>query len=118
MEKQSKPQRRVWSDERSCCSECFSSSSSTSSSTFLLHTASQLAVPSPQPVQRGAPDKRGLGFSSSPRGPQSGGGGSSSDRAQLNQTLQHPHEPRCTSSQRGRQHRDAAALADKMTCSR
>ncbi|KAK5874404.1 hypothetical protein PBY51_019348 [Eleginops maclovinus] len=59
----------------------------------------------------GCSRQRGLGFSSRPRGPQSGGGGSSSsDRAQLNQTLQHPHEPCCTSSQRGRQDRDAAAL--------
>ncbi|KAK2853625.1 hypothetical protein Q5P01_006286 [Channa striata] len=46
-------------------------------------------------VQRGAPRKQGLGFSSSPRGPQSGGGGGSSsrDRAQLSQTLQHPRIP-------------------------
>ncbi|KAK5915794.1 hypothetical protein CesoFtcFv8_001355 [Champsocephalus esox] len=122
MEKQSKPQRRVWSDERSCCACCFPWACRLRVLLilllhFLLHlpathslAAGKLAAPSPQPVQRGAPDKRGLGFSSSPRGPQSGGGGSSSDRAQLNQTLQHPHEPRCTSSQRGRQDRDAAAL--------
>lgn len=107
-EKQSKPQRRVWSDERSCCACCFPWACRLRVLLillllhFLLHlpaprslAAGELAGPSPQQVQRGAPDKRGLGFSSSPRGPQSGGGGggSSSDRAQLNQTLQHPHSP-------------------------
>lgn len=54
-------------------------------------------------VQRGAPDKRGLGFSRSPKGPQSGGGGSSSnsDRARLNQTLEHLHIPAAPAHREG-----------------
>lgn len=60
-------------------------------------------------VQRGAPDERGLGFSSSPRGPQSGGGGSSSERASSAQSDIRA-SPRLCRTQRGIQDRDAAAL--------
>lgn len=74
-------------------SECFSSSSSTSSSTFLLTTHPHR--PFASAVQQGAPDKRGLGFSSSPAVPQAHrvAAVAASERAWLNYTLEHPHIP-------------------------
>ncbi|KAF3686790.1 hypothetical protein EXN66_Car002462 [Channa argus] len=61
-------------------------------------------------VQRGAPHKRGLGFSSSPRGPQSGGGGSSSsDRCSAQSDITASSHPCHTGTQRARQTRDATA---------
>lgn len=72
MEKQSKPQRRVWSDERSsCCACCFPWACRLRVLLilrllhFLLHLPAPISLAaglSPQSVQRGAPDKQGLGF--------------------------------------------------------
>lgn len=66
MEKQSKPQRRVWSDERSCCACCFPWACRLRVLLillllhFLLHlpaprslAAGELAGPMPQPCKRG-----------------------------------------------------------------
>lgn len=107
MEKQPKPQRRVWSDELGCCACCFPWACRLRVLLILLLLHFLLHLPAPRSlaaggarrpvasaVQRGAPDKRGLGFSGSPRGPQSGSsGGGGSDQSQLNQTLQHPSIP-------------------------
>ncbi|CAL8351396.1 unnamed protein product [Merluccius merluccius] len=88
-------------------SECFStssssSSSSTYSSTLLLLAAQQPGRSPSRYLSRVAvrlQTSRGLGFSTGPRG----SGGGSSDRARLNQTLQHPHTSYRTTVQKWRQ---------------
>lgn len=74
MEKQPKPQRRVWSDERSCRARRFPWACRLRVLLLLLHFL-LLHLPAPRSlaargarwpvasaVQRGAPDERGLGF--------------------------------------------------------
>lgn len=93
MEKQSKPQRWVWRDKCNCSAWRFPRACRLRVLLLLLLLHFLLHLPAPRSrgarrpvvsaVQRVAPDKRGLGFSSSPGGPHSGGSSSSSAQTDI-----------------------------------
>lgn len=116
MEKQPKPQRRVWIDEGSCRACRFPWACRLRVLLilllhFLLHLPAPRSLaargarrPVASAVQRGAPDERGLGFFQQSQRPTEKQRPSS---AQSDITAS-PH-PCCTCTQRGIQDRDAAA---------